>query len=911
MSGRQDRNPDPCQCSGCKTHRSRQARAETARLREARAEIARLRETRVETARLWEANTKEKGVKRPEKRKNIKPRLIFVQKKTPKNEGNGQKRTPQPTPKEENNECIIKMQNPCLMAKITFRTKGFMLNQVMYDPPWKVFITCLIFLILCMWVPLARGEKSIIELPGGHNLEITKTDSALLIDSFEFQTNICSATEYFSKNPLKRIYGHVKRWKKTAIDFQKPKLARIANVKDSCPDVAKDPTIGPFPKFITHLPRKSIYLVVSFENKSEEAVKCDYSFDTDFVEKSNQIQSSLGAHKRLFARSCQKMIVNGMIFPKQYFLTHLFKIIEPANILKCSEMCVNIYEKAQFNASCETNEKFAECKPTLPRCFYWSFNIRTNFCLLYLHKDIKPNEKKISVYDKMNEASGTADYGLTGPVDCRATSQIKKLWMRVKSKEKSNEVSWAPVRGICRFIDDFDENLKVYSSCMETSALIQLSVSNQEEKLKSFKNSFKEQKDVVLSRQKRSPTMLTQALISPALHKFFLGMMTGEIPMATGFSLSVAGPLLGLFFLLTSTLVSLLVQLAEDNQQHILKSGVSELSIKNLNEISDNWDQWEGFDLVNLQGIEDTQHFNEMFPFYGLSNLSSQVSSTITTYENILKNHHPVAPKISKEIGQNPFTYIVLNTKEHIKKIYFFSRENKDSPKQQISAFMSLDKDIPLQEGVISNEGKLSSEPTFQCVDVFRRTKTLPKNCFWRNNMGSTDKNKFLIGKDKMIFKILGSRIIQINCPEISKTTFSSGIYVFVASANCKIHVGGNLYHEGNKLRSKGSFNVILDIPGNKSHLFVPMSKRLIRQIKLIHDKWGPNSVLIGILYFLWILGVIILVVYKLQRNKTRKRRCALDLKYKSPVLLPMKDLKRRKIKKDETTDAIERLSRE
>ena len=326
--------------------------------------------------------------------------------------------------------------------------------------------------------------------------------------------------------------------------------------------------------------------------------------------------------------------------------------------------------------------------------------------------------------------------------------------------------------------------------------------------------------------------------------------------------------------------------------------------------LEENWDKWKSFDLMNLEGFQDTQYFDSIFPYSGLSNLSNQVVSTIQTFEEILGNGNPISPRVAEELGKGSYTYIILDSKEHIKKVYFFARQNRQAPKQQISVFMSLDEDLPLQEGVVSDGKKISERSTLQCVDIFRRTKTLPKDCFWQNNLGSSNQNKFIIGKDKLVFKILGEKVIQINCPQSTKAIFSSGIFVFIASSNCQVHVAGNLVHKGDKLRSKGSFDIILNVPGNKSNLFVPMSKRLIQQIETIHSGWGEDKVLIIILYIIMFMGLVAILTHKLRARERRQKKNIIDLRYKSPILLPMKDMKKKKVRKGETTDSIERASR-
>ena len=507
----------------------------------------------------------------------------------------------------------------------------------------------------------------------------------------------------------------------------------------------------------------------------------------------------------------------------------------------------------------------------------------------------------------MNGASGYASDGLTGPVDCRAGEQMKSLWMRAYGKNNSEEIFWIPVRGVCHFVEKFDQNLEVYASCPESSALVQLTISDQKERLRQFAKNFDLNRKAWVSRRKRSPVSLTQSLISPALQKFLMIIMTSQAPATTGVSFALAGPVLGLFFLLTSSLIPLLVQLAEENHQQVLGNGLSEISEENMNQLEENWEKWRNFDLLNTKGFQDTQHFNSMFPYSGLSNLSRQIMSTIQTFEEILESGIPISPRVANKLGRKSYTYIILDSKDHIKKVYFFARQNKQSPKQQISVFMSLNENLPLQEGVVSNGKKVSQRSTVQCVDIFRRTKSLPEKCFWKNSLGSSSQNQFLIGKDKLIFKILGENLIQINCPQTTKTIFSSGVFVFVASSNCQIHVAGNLMHKGDKLRSQGSFEIILNVPGNISNVFVPMSGRIIQQIEKVHKSWGEDKTLIVILFSFWGVFLVLWMILKI-KGKKQKREGNINLRYKSPVLLPMKNMKNHRPKKNETNDFIERI---
>ena len=86
------------------------------------------------------------------------------------------------------------------------------------------------------------------------------------------------------------------------------------------------------------------------------------------------------------------------------------------------------------------------------------------------------------------------------------------------------------------------------------------------------------------------------------------------------------------------------------------------------------------------------------------------------------------------------------------------------------------------------------------------------------------------------------------------------------------------------------------------------MPKRLKDQIKNIHEEWGWKSVLVFCVNGFWFGGAITWVIWKIKRKKQKKEKNP-DFRYRTPILLPMKDLKDKR-KKGETSDSIERLTR-
>ena len=102
-----------------------------------------------------------------------------------------------------------KSQNPGLVTKISVRWEGWdMMNSL---ENWKLVITMLALLVIVLLFPGARGE--IIKVGDGHELQVTRTQSAFLIDSRAHQINLCSSVEYFSKQPLMQLQKKLRNGK--------------------------------------------------------------------------------------------------------------------------------------------------------------------------------------------------------------------------------------------------------------------------------------------------------------------------------------------------------------------------------------------------------------------------------------------------------------------------------------------------------------------------------------------------------------------------------------------------------------------------------------------------------------------------------------------------------------------------
>ena len=868
--------PDDCPCPGCKVRRSREA----AKLLQSKLNLVKGKHNK--------AKPTTEGEKRVFKKSTPKSTKRYLGKS--------------PKAKTQNaTKGILTLKNPCVAAKFNLKPQGMNWRYVTDSVHWNFLLTLIVIIGLLMVLPNVRGET--IDLGNGHELKITQTRSAILIDSKEYQENLCSSTEYFSTDPLMKIYDKIEKWKKIIDELDQPHEIAFNKVDDFCPRIggggsAEDPVKGPFPKLLNHLPKTSPYTVIAFEEKG--VIRCAYSFKADFVAGRNRLTNDENGLKRLFPAVCRNQLVRGMIFPKQHYVTYIFKTHQPTNVLSCAELCINQFERAVFNATCsDANQRFFECPSSIPKCHYWSFNRQTNFCLLYLNKQILPHEKKDSKYDKFSDKSGFAFDGLTGPVHCGDLMQRKKLWIR-SGKEKNN---WIPVKGTCEFDNDPKGDLKVFTKCKESASMMKLFVNQIESRISNFKKSYKltsnrYEKDL---RMPRSYQAVPHNFISPALEKFLISTMTAAIPNMAGFSSVILGPLIGTFLYLTSALITIVVQLALDSQQQVLNKGVIELQGKDLNNLNKEWEIWKSSNLLKVSGFENLKLYDSNFPMSGLANMSEEVESTLGYFKNILEQGKPKLPQITQEIGSKPFTFLALDAGEYIKKIYFFTRTNRKISKLQISVFLSLDQTIPFLEGIVSGS-KQTDSPTIQCGDIFRRSQEISKECFNDNSLGSSSQNKFLIGKQLYIFKILGQKVVQIHCPENLVTTFSSGLMVFLASSSCKIHINGNLFFVGEESKL-GSFKIILETKLNATSISVPLPTRLQARLDEFHQKWTIQAMLTLIPNILCLAAILIWLIYKAYKCKCRKSQQPV-VRYKQPILLPMKNLKPSKFQINDKKEA-------
>ena len=864
MSGRRVRMPSLCQCNTCSSRRSRKETRSSAAVNQ-------------NTQRLRPALSSRPNPRSPSPRPTARSQPAPLSRPAPSaNDVTGRRRS------------SVESESPALVAKVSFKWKGWQTMSNLENEHWKLVVTILALLVIVWLFPGARGET--IKVGDGHELQVTKSESAFLIDSKAYQINLCSSVEYFSKKPISQLREKIGKWRKLAEQWDEPKEVTLDKIDAFCPKVgggssAGNPGEGPFPKLLNFQPRGNTYLAVA--TKSEDTILCSYFFKPAFISGGNRVGNAKADLKKLFSKMCQNQLKQGMIFPKKDFVTHVFKTKQPTSILACAELCINQYERSVLNSTClESGQRYAECPSEIPKCHYWSFNPKTGFCLMYLNKQVWPHERKASTYDKLNEKSGLASDGWTGPVYCGDWRQKEKIWIR--SGENRDE--WIPMKGSCSFQEEPKNAIKVYANCRETSSMMQMLVSGMEDKMSRFNKRYKLTPSMTDNdeRSKKSPLAMSQHLISPAVQKFLISAMSSVMPKMAGFSSIVMGPLIGTFLYLTATLMSFVVQLASENHQKILNKGIVEIQDKDWGDLNQKWEVWKTSNLLKVPGIEDPGFFDRNYPLSGLNNVSEELKATLASFGEILEQGNPILPRIVQEMGRIPFTFLVLDAGEYIKKVYFFTKTNKKVPKLQISVFLSLDHTVPLLEGVVSGT-KQTESPTIQCADIFRRSQKATSPCFDKNALGSSSQAKFLIGKQLYIFKILGQKVVQIQCPETSLTTFSSGIMIFLASSSCKIHIGGNLFFEGEKSKM-GSFKMILETQMNASKVVMPLPHRLQAKLDNLQQEWSWRAIWILISTTFGWLVVLFGTIGKIYTF--RKKRNQPVVRYKQPTLLPMKSLK-------------------
>ena len=789
-----------------------------------------------------------------------------------------------------------KSENPGVVAKVSLRWEGWKVLNDLDNIHWKLVVTILSLLVVVLLFPGARGE--VVKVGEGHEIELTRSQSAFLIDSRAHQINLCSTVEYFSKKPLTQLQEKIDKWRKVAKEWDELKEVTLDKVENLCPVMgeggsAENPTLGPFPKLLSYVPRGSPYLAIA--SRQEDTVRCSYFFKKDFIANRNRVGDKKDDLKKLFPRSCFTKVKKGMIIPKKNYVTHIFETKQPTNILACAELCINQYERAVVNATCSgADQMYTECPSEMPKCHYWSFNAVTNFCLLYLNKQIWA-QQKTSSYDKLNEKSGFAADSWTGPVHCGDLKQKEKIWIR----SGSDKNRWIPLKGACAFQERPKESTKVYGRCKEASSLMQMLIQGMDDKISRFSKLYKltahpqsegktKRSQLAIGKEKRSQLAIPHHLISPAVQKFLISAMSSVLPNMAGFSSIVLGPLIGTFLYLTSALMAFVVQLALENQQKVLNKGIVELQRLEWGNLNKKWDIWKSSNLLKVSGYENQNFYDTNYPLSGLNNVSRELKLTLDSFGDILEKGEPILPKIIKEMENIPFTFLALDAGEYIKKVYFFTKTNKKVPKLQISVFLSLDQTAPFLEGVVSGD-KQTDAPTIQCADIFRRSLETPAPCFDRNALGSTTQAKFLIGKQLYVFKVLGQKVVQIKCPETSLTTFSSGIMIFLASSSCKIHISGNLFFNGEKSKL-GSFKILLESRMNNTDALMPLPQRLQTRLDKLQGHWNLN--VIGLLASnsgCWIV-IIAGMLYKLYLARFKRNQNV--VRYNPPVLLPMKNLK-------------------
>ena len=142
--------------------------------------------------------------------------------------------------------------------------------------------------------------------------------------------------------------------------------------------------------------------------------------------------------------------------------------------------------------------------------------------------------------------------------------------------------------------------------------------------------------------------MIPHQLISPELQKFLISTMAATLPTVSGFSMA-SGPVIGTFLYLASSLITLLVQLAQDNDQEVLSKGLMEPDKAKSDQVDREWDRWRQSNLLNVPGNEKLGFFDSNYPLSGLYNMSRQLEDTLSAFGKVIEEGRPITPKILKE----------------------------------------------------------------------------------------------------------------------------------------------------------------------------------------------------------------------------------------------------------------------
>ena len=117
-----------------------------------------------------------------------------------------------------------------MVAKVSLRWEGWKVLNDIDSTHWKVVVTILSLLVVVLLFPGARGE--VVKIGEGHEIELTRSRSAFLIDSRAHQINLCSTVEYFSKQPLMQLQGKIDKWRKVAKGWDELKEVTLVKVEN-------------------------------------------------------------------------------------------------------------------------------------------------------------------------------------------------------------------------------------------------------------------------------------------------------------------------------------------------------------------------------------------------------------------------------------------------------------------------------------------------------------------------------------------------------------------------------------------------------------------------------------------------------------------------------------------------------
>ena len=779
-----------------------------------------------------------------------------------------------------------------LQVQLNVRSFGFYLNQKLSP---STFL-CLCLTLLIFFTSPTWAEKYRVEINQDHYIDITSSANAVLLDSFESQKNLKSCSESFPKGGLLYIKNEVEKWEGILAEMKRFRLrplhgsSRCVHLTHPAPS---DPTIGPYPQLIAHVPShpESIYMTMIQQGEGQ-ALNCVYTIKESFVEKFVNFEPTLKNYRNLFPKKCRSQVQQGMIYPteekdkserKNYEIVQ-FKDQHPANLFKCVEMCLHLQKRENLNSSCADLPGLNDCE-NRQGCSWFAFHRDTNFCLLYYKKHLDENHKKFTSYDFFQQGSGYANRGIFSPIDCLPDFQTKPILIR--GKDSQHHPTWLDPRAACQYAPIIEESYMIFESCAMDADFLELHLTQIKNRLHNFEKKYNLDKISQSGKRVRRSPVIQKAVsvVTPQLQKYILSMLISSFPLKA-VTLAAAGPVVGILLLLTTSLISIVTQLAVESGAHILAKGVHDMDRLHSQNDMESEQIYQALDIRYMKGKESETFYKQSSPFHAMNNLSIMVEDTIESLEKILQSKSPLSQSINLELKDREFTYIILDKLDHFRKIYYYySNHTQQGIKQKVSALFSLDQQYSLYEGTLANLETVSSYPSYKCVDGFRRNEKFGEECF-SGSLEEKAMKYFHISEDKILLKVLRKALVEVDCPQQQGKTFSAGVFLILASKSCRIQVDGNLIFPGNPQRLLGVFQILLDREANQSE---KVHGKLAKFVA--HEALKSQVYSVGILYILSTGSLVLIILLSCKKGNKKKEKIEQRSYRYQPRLLPMTDL--------------------